>query len=43
MIFKIQEMEKEIEVGRKFSSTQFVRDYLEKPQAYKVAYEEVKH
>jgi hypothetical protein len=36
-------MEKEIKVGRKFSSTQYVRDYLERPQAYKVSYEEAKY
>lgn len=36
---KTEEMEKEIKVGRKFSSTQYVRDYLERPQAYKVSYE----
>jgi hypothetical protein len=35
---KAEEMEKEIKVGRKFSSTQYVRDYLERPQAYKVSY-----
>ncbi len=40
---KAEEMEKEIQVGRKFSSTQYVRDYLERPQAYKVSYEESKY
>lgn len=30
-------------MGRKFSSTQYVRDYLERPQAYKVSYEDVKY
>ena len=30
-------------MGRKFSSTQYVRDYLERPQAYKVSYEEAKY
>jgi len=35
---KIEELEKEIKMGRKFSSTQYVRDYLERPQAYKVSY-----
>ena len=40
---KIEEMQKEIKVGRKFSSTQYVRDYLERPQAYKVSYEESKY
>lgn len=36
-------MENAIKVGQKFSSTQYVRDYLERPQAYKVAYEDVKY
>ena len=36
-------MVKEIKVGREFSSTQYVRDYLERPQAYKVNYEESKY
>jgi hypothetical protein len=40
---KAEEIEKEIKVGRKFSSTQYVRDYLERPQAYKVNYEESKY
>lgn len=40
---KSDDMEKEIKVGRKFSSTQYVRDYLERPQAYKVSYEDVKY
>lgn len=40
---KIEEMEKEIKVGRKYSSTQYVRDYLERPLAYKVSYEDVKY
>ena len=40
---KAEQMVKEIKVGRKFSSTQYVRDYLERPQAYKVNYEESKY
>ena len=40
---KAESMMTEIKVGRKFSSTQYVRDYLERPQAYKVSYEESKY
>ena len=40
---KTEEVEKEIKVGRKFASTQYMRDYLERPQAYKVSYEEAKY
>ena len=40
---KAESMENEIRVGRKFSSTQYVRDYLERPQSYKVNYEEAKY
>ena len=40
---KAEQIEKEIKVGRKFSSTQYVRDYLQRPQAYKVSYEQAKY
>lgn len=30
-------------MAKKFASTQYARDYLERPQIYRVAYEEVKY
>ena len=36
-------MESEIQLAKKFASTQYARDYLERPQIIRVAYEEVKY
>jgi hypothetical protein len=36
-------MEAEIQLAKKFASTQYARDYLERPQIYRVSYEEVKY
>ena len=40
---KKNELENEIQLAKKFASTQYVRDYLERPQIYRVGYEEVKY
>ena len=40
---KFEELEGDMVKGRKFSSTQYVRDYLDKTHIYKVSYEDVKY
>lgn len=40
---KLDDLEEDIMKGRKFASTQYVRDYLEKTHIYKVSYEDVKY
>ena len=37
--FKIQDLEEEVRIGRKFASTEYVRDYIQRPQVYRVNYE----
>ena len=40
---KMEDLEEDLMKGRKFASTQYVRDYLEKTHIYKVSYEDVKY
>lgn len=40
---KREEIENEIESGRRFAATQYVRDYLERTYIHKVSYEDVKY
>lgn len=40
---KKQDLIGEIEKGRKFASSQYVRDYLERTYIHKVSYEDVKY
>ena len=40
---KCEDLEDELAKGRKFASTQYVRDYLEETHIYKVSYEDVKY
>jgi hypothetical protein len=40
---KKEELETEIERGRHFAGSQYVRDYLERTYIHKVSYEDVKY